>query len=275
MPLTITKPQNGAIFAVGDPVEFVGVCEGQTKEIRLTADGQFPLTTVTIKGTNWTMAHRFSSLGRRKIKADALAQNGKSVGNADVEIVIALQDYGLLVPIPKGINKGVSKAQHATMKSIFGAPGALTNDCSHPTNSKILNLLVTQDVGPFKVTGIKPAVEAVRRAFAEAQKDHPELLKVLTSAGMLCCRRIRTLPGKPPSKQFSNHSWGTALDIKVKGALDPRGDGKTQVGLLLLAPYFNAERFFWGAGFKGDFEDAMHFEASNELVKDWKAKGIV
>jgi hypothetical protein len=83
------------------------------------------------------------------------------------------------------------------------------------------------------------------------------------------------VPGKPPSKQFSNHSWGTAVDIKIKGALDPRGDGMTQLGLLALHPFFNAERFFWGAGFKGEFEDSMHFEASDQLVKDWSTQELL
>jgi hypothetical protein len=143
------------------------------------------------------------------------------------------------------------------------------------TNAKIKALLVTKDVGPFAVTGIKPAVEALTRIFTKVQAQEPALLAQLGTAGMLCCRRIRTLPGKPPSKQFSNHSWGTAVDLKVKGALDPRGDGKTQLGLLLLHPFFNAERFFWGAGFSGSSEDSMHFEASDELVKHWDATGVI
>jgi hypothetical protein len=37
----------------------------------------------------------------------------------------------------------------------------------------------------------------------------------------------------------------------------------------------NEERFFWGAGFNGSSEDAMHFEASNELVLEWQQKGLL
>ena len=39
----------------------------------------------------------------------------------------------------------------------------------------------------------------------------------------------------------------------------------------LLHPFFNEEKFFCGAGFGGDFEDSMHFEASDELVSSGNA----
>jgi hypothetical protein len=54
------------------------------------------------------------------------------------------------------------------------------------------------------------------------------------------------------------------------------GDGVALFGLVRLAPFFQEEKFFWGAGFKPkEFEDAMHFEASEELIGDWKKKGII
>jgi hypothetical protein len=84
---------------------------------------------------------------------------------------------------------------------------------------------------------------------------------------------VRPIPGQPPSQNFSNHSWGTAIDITINGALDPRGNGTTQLGLLRLHPYFKAEKFYWGAGFSGGFEDSMHFEASEELIREWQREG--
>jgi len=77
------------------------------------------------------------------------------------------------------------------------------------------------------------------------------------------------------SKNFSNHAWGSAIDLKIKGVLDVVGDGATQHGIALIAPHFHAERFFWGAGFSGPREDAMHFEASDELVRDWDKEGLL
>ena len=182
-------------------------------------------------------------------------------------------DFGKLVPIPREINRGVTRARNATMIKALGRPGALSTDCTPVTNERLRRLLVTSDVGPFAVTGLRVAVEALQRIFDRVRQREPELLGQLSTAGMLCCRRIRTLPGRPRSRSFSSHSWGTAVDVKVRGVLDPRGDGMTQLGLLVLHPFFNEERFFWGAGFSGAFEDSMHFEASDELVRDWAREG--
>jgi len=38
---------------------------------------------------------------------------------------------------------------------------------------------------------------------------------------MLCCRYIRN-----SKTNISNHSWGTAVDLKLKGVLDVRGAGE-------------------------------------------------
>lgn len=275
MPITFTKPQSNASFPLGDTVEFSGQADQSITRVELIADDQFTLPTTTLTAGTWFVGHRFTFSGQRRIKAQGFDANNQLASSATLDLVIAAQDFGKLVPLPAGINPGVTKARQKTMLDVFGAPGELSQDCTPVTNAKLKKLMVTASVGPFNVTGIKPAVEALTRIFAKVKEQEPELLKQLGTAGMLCCRRIRSLPGKPPSKQFSNHSWGTAIDLKIKGALDPRGDGKTQLGLLTLHPFFNAERFFWGAGFGGAFEDSMHFEASDELVRDWQAKGVL
>ncbi|MFC6762357.1 M15 family metallopeptidase [Sulfitobacter porphyrae] len=51
-------------------------------------------------------------------------------------------------------------------------------------------------------------------------------------------------PGSRSS--VSNHSWGTAIDVKLEGRLDGFGDGGTQFGLILLAELFNEEGWYWG-----------------------------
>jgi hypothetical protein len=156
------------------------------------------------------------------------------------------------------------------MIEILGEPGNLTENCSPVTNQKVKKLLVTDKVGLFTVTGLKPAVEALKRIFTKVKEEKPELFKQLGTAGMLCCRKVRNGSG------FSNHSWGTAIDLKISSELDKVGDGKTQLGLLELYPYFHEEGFFWGAGFSNRArEDSMHFEVSNELIKKWKDQGIL
>jgi len=181
-----------------------------------------------------------------------------------------------LVPVPAGINPGVSAADHATMLRLLGRPGELTENCSPVTSQRLLGLVVSGvDVGPFRVTGLRPAVEALERVLVEVREKEPALFAALGTEGMLCCRRVRRAPPLPPSTHFSNHSWGTAIDITIDGALDPRDDGKTMAGLLMLHPFFNRERFYWGAGFGGSSEDAMHFEASDELVREWSRQGLL
>jgi|GEM_PF-3346943 len=281
MGITITTPQPNLKVLLGQSVDFAGTVALGTRDVQLDTDGGIRLPSVTLRNKEWLVSHRFQKAGTHVVVARALDRDGKQLGRAEVEIkvtasssVAASDDFGSLVAIPSGINKGVSAAQQGTMIDIFGKPCSLKADCTAVTNAKVKALLVTRSVGPFTVTGIRPAVEALTRIFKRLKEERPELHAVVGTAGVLCCRRVRRESG-PPSPNFSNHSWGSAIDLKIKGALDPRGDGKTQKGILLLAPLFNEERFFWGAGFRGRSEDAMHFEASDELVREWSRDGLL
>jgi hypothetical protein len=283
MGVTITQPTARKKVLLGEAVQFVGKVALGTHRVELTADDQFELPTVTLQQGKWFVANRFNMVGTRRITARAFDANGTQIGDAQVEIVVtspaaappvAAPRFGDLVPIPSGINRGVSKARQRTMLDIFGKPCPLNADCTAVTNQKVKRLLVTRDVGPFAVTGIEPVVDALTRIFARVQQEQPALFAAVGTAGVLCCRRVRREQG-PPSPNYSNHSWGTAIDLTIHGKLDRRGNGTTQLGILLLAPFFNAERFFWGAGFRGDSEDAMHFEASDELVRDWQTQGLL
>jgi hypothetical protein len=275
MALSITSPAQGALFPFGEAVELAGTCSADVTRVDVTSDGPFVLPTVTLADGRWTVAHRFHVSGRRDILATALGAAGQALGSEQIEIEVAPPDFGRLVKIPTKINQGLKAAQQSTMLSIFGKPGELSAECTPVTNERLKSLLVLRHVGPFAVTGVAPAVDVLSRVFAAVKQREPELFGQLGTAGMLCCRRVRRRPGLPPSPNFSNHSWGTAVDIKVKGKLDPVGDGLTQLGLLLLQPFFNKEGFFWGAGFRGETEDSMHFEASDGLVREWKANGLV
>jgi hypothetical protein len=88
----------------------------------------------------------------------------------------------------------------------------------------------------------------------------------LGTAGMLCARLVRG-----STHSISNHSWGTAIDLTLNGVLDRRGDRMVQRGLAEIAPVFNEHGWFWGAGF--GTEDAMHFEAGDELIRRWHTEG--
>jgi hypothetical protein len=172
-----------------------------------------------------------------------------------------------LVAVPQTINSDLTPAQQTTLMEVFGEPCGLTPECSQITNPKVSGLLVTESIGPFTVKGIKPAVEALHRIFNQVKEQSPELYEQIQigSAGMICCRKLRGGSG------FSNHSWGTAIDIQIRGTMDIIGDRQSQVGLLYLYPFFHKEKFYWGAGSKQ--EDSMHFEASDELLREWHRNG--
>jgi len=179
-------------------------------------------------------------------------------------------NYAQLVrlPAPGSINTGVSPARVSTQIQIFGKPGRLTQDCKETSApAKVRELLETRDVGPFRLRGVKPWLDVCEKVYAEVKKDHPELYSQLVTAGCFCARLVRGSATQP-----SNHTFGTATDHGVK-VIDRRGDGKVQRGLLVLYSYFKKHKAYWGAEYR--IEDAMHFEASNELLIDWKRRGLV
>ena len=65
---------------------------------------------------------------------------------------------------------------------------------------------------------------------------------------------------------YSNHSWGTGIDVFFGKGVVPQGARAAHRGNLLLAPYFNRHGWYWGAGFSGDSVDSMHFELADETV---------
>lgn len=172
-------------------------------------------------------------------------------------------------PAPESINTGLSYARQSTMIELLGRPRpSLSVDCMPVSNPKIKALLVTESVGPFRVTGLRPAVEAVRQVFARVKVEKPQVYAEVKTAGMLCCRAVR---GSKTS--FSNHSWGTAIDLYFGDYVDRMDDDKTQRGLLDLYPYFRDVGFYWGAEFSR--EDSCHFEAADETVRRWKREGKI
>jgi hypothetical protein len=173
-----------------------------------------------------------------------------------------------LVDIPNEINKNVSAAKQITMKSILGSPRESYNDdCQDITNEKLRNLIISKKVGLLKVTGLKPAVESLGEILIEIQQKHQEIYDSLNHIGILCARLVRG-----SSSSISNHSWGTAIDLTLNNQLDTRRDNKVQTGLTLIAPIFNNHGWFWGAGFR--IEDGMHFEVSDEKMREWFNNGI-
>jgi hypothetical protein len=168
------------------------------------------------------------------------------------------------VPRPKAneINGGLTSCKQATLIELLGRPRAdYSTDCQPVTNTSLKAMMVIEDVGPFRVTGLKPAVDSLRRVFAAVKKKRPDLYDAVGSMGMLCCRNVRG-----SRTAISNHSWGTAIDLTFDGKLDLRGDGMCQAGLLDIYQFFRAEGWFWGAEF--NTEDSMHFELADATARN-------
>lgn len=172
------------------------------------------------------------------------------------------------IPIPTGLNPGVRAAKQQTMLSLLGNPrGSYSQACQAIEHPVLHALLETRSVGPFRVSGLKPAVDALERIFADVRSERGDIHAKLGTAGMLCARLVRG-----STTAISNHSWGTAIDLTLAGVLDRRGDQRVQQGLADIAPIFNRHGWFWGAGF--GTEDAMHFEVGDDKIREWHAQGV-
>ncbi|MCW7540752.1 M15 family metallopeptidase [Aquabacterium sp. A7-Y] len=170
-----------------------------------------------------------------------------------------------LLPRPdrSTMNPGLVAVSNRYMTEKLGNPrNSYTQDCQSMTNERLKRHVVTRSVGPFRVTGLRPAVDSLQTVLDEVNQRHREVYTALGTAGMLCCRLVRG-----STSSISNHAWGTAIDLKLNGLLDRRGDNNIQYGLALIAPIFNRHGWYWGAAFRT--EDAMHFEASQSLIEAW------
>ncbi|SFH62899.1 M15 family metallopeptidase [Albimonas pacifica] len=175
----------------------------------------------------------------------------------------------VLIADRRSANAGLTAATPAFLEEIAGLPRPdLNDDCQAATNPRLTDLLETADVGPIRARLLRPALVSLRQVFANVQVFEPELYRRITSAGSLCVRRIR---GSDDSA--SAHAYGLAVDLNIDGVLDELADGRTQLGLILLADFFRKEGWIWGAGFGR--EDSMHFEVSREKLEQWRRLGLI
>jgi hypothetical protein len=175
----------------------------------------------------------------------------------------------VLIAERREINKGLTVASPAFLESLLGRPrDVLSDDCQEMTNDRLRALLVLEEVGPIRVRMLRPAVESLRSVFENVRAADQDLYDRINTSGSLCVRRIR---GSAAS--LSSHAFGLALDLNIDGHLDYLADGMTQLGLTILADFFQAEGWIWGAGFGR--EDSMHFEVSRELLERWREEGLI
>lgn len=176
---------------------------------------------------------------------------------------MGVSGFSRLVPCPPrgSFNSGLSACRPTTLRRLLGEPRETYDaQCRPVTNRALRARMVLASVGPFRVTGLDVAVASLQRVMAAFRAADPAAYAAVGTAGMLCARLVRG-----SQRTVSNHAWGTAVDLTFDGAVDPRGDGWVQLGLLRAYRHFHAEGWFWGAGFAR--EDAMHFELAEETVR--------
>lgn len=182
--------------------------------------------------------------------------------------------YTQLVPMPNpvSVNTGLSSCPTSLLIKRHGMPAAhLPADCgglTDVTNEFWRSRMVTEDVGPFRATGYKWALELFRRGFVDLKQDDAALYDGLGSAGFLCVRHVRGIPGA-----LSNHGLGMAGDLTLFNRLDAYNDGKVQAGLLTVYSHLKRHGLYWGLEFRR--EDAMHFEVSEEKIREWMKAGLL
>lgn len=175
----------------------------------------------------------------------------------------------VLIGDRRRINVGLRHANTSFLVGLLGMPAENLGDtCAPMTNPKLRALLETREVGPVRVRMLKPALDSLETIFDKIRLSDEELYKRINTAGSLCVRFVR---GSRTS--LSAHAFGLAVDLNINGVLDTLGDGKTQLGLTILADFFREEGWIWGAAFGR--EDSMHFEVSRDLLEQWRAEGRI
>ena len=193
---------------------------------------------------------------------DALYDGGSN-------IIVDAYAQVVLIANRRKVNGDLTVPSRNYLVEVLGRPREnLTDDCQGMTNEKLRALLYTGRVGPLKVRMLKPAVDSLERVFARVRQVDQDLYDRINTAGALCVRRIRGTVST-----LSSHAFGMAVDLNIDGQLDPFADGKTQMGLTILADFFHEEGWVWGAGFGR--EDSMHFEVSRQLFDRWRSEGLL
>lgn len=183
------------------------------------------------------------------------------------EVIATEQPTEIMLLAKQRFNHGITQPRNSVMLEILGQPrDSYGTDCQAVTNPRLKALIETQQVGPIRVSMLRPAIESLGRVLTRLNENEPDIHAKLGTAGALCARLIRG-----SRTAISNHSWGTAIDLTLEGQLDGFADGGTQLGLVILAEYFNDEGWFWGATYGR--EDSMHFEVGEETLRAWAADG--
>lgn len=174
---------------------------------------------------------------------------------------------GLGTPFETAHNFELSPARTPIAAALLGLPrGTFGAEPAAPLDPHFNARMETADLGPFTVTGLEAAVGSLRGIVTDISLEAPEIYPRLGCREMLSCRLVRGA-----KTVVSAHSFGIALDLTVDGKGHTDGSDEVMAAVLEIAPLFNRHGFYWGLDF--GLQDALHFEASDELMRQWAGSG--
>lgn len=213
-------------------------------------------------------------ISRTDAERAAAARELAQIDERESGIASGTQDTRWLneVPVPSRETTGSVDLRYASQEDLsrlLGVPHSAPGpNCQRPENARLLALVESRPVGPLTVTLIKPALDSLERVLAGVKQDQPDLYNDIGTAGGLCVRLVRG-----STNRFSNHSWGTSIDLTVGGQLPAFGKETVPEGMAELAKHFAKEGWVWGGHFPRP--DSMHFEVSIEKLEEWNAAGLL
>ena len=245
------------------------------EELRMRLDAQ-EATIAALRDEIGLLRDGMNTMSDRIALAGSAVASGPSLGDEMFEgavprdgpnTIIDRYAQVVLVADRRNVSEELRVGGPRFLEQFLGRPRqTLSDNCEPMTNPKLRALLKTEQVGPIRVTMLQPALDSLKRVFAKVKATDPDLYERINTAGALCVRQIRGTRGRT-----STHSFGLAVDLNIDGKLDTLGDGKTQLGLTILADFFLEEGWVWGAAFSR--EDSMHFEVSKQQLLQWREEG--
>ena len=167
------------------------------------------------------------------------------------------------------VNGALRSSGNNLNSQFIGMPrGSFTEDGQDPDNHDFIQQI---EVGSFAgkgIYGLRPFVQTLHAIDHEIAQRFPELHENMGHIGGLCCRLV-----SGSVSCISSHSWGTEIDITFDGQADRYGENLIQRGLCQIAPIFRKYKLYWGIAFRK--QDAVHFEASAQLIEEWAAQGKI
>lgn len=180
--------------------------------------------------------------------------------------------YSRLCRIPfdrRLVNGRLLPARNSVNTALIGSPrGDYGIECRDATDHNFISFVWKVSFARKSAWALKPFSEQLKKIDAVLRSKHEDLYRCLSHQETLCCRLVRG-----SQSVISSHSWGIAIDLTLDGETDTPGDNLVQAGLLEIAPVFIAHGLYWGIAFPR--EEAMHFEASEQLVRLWAQRGMV